>query len=205
MDKFLTAIGVPGKVIFVLAMLWILLQFIGELCELKGKIVPEWMKIRKFFKRRKAQQQDRIKILHEVQELLTDINKHYSEDNIKKRDCWMQAVNVDREYMHDRAKIYDESIADLKKEFERNRKMAEFLFVQNCRSTILDFATRIARADYITTKDEFRRVFKVHDEYEQFLKNIGGENGEIDDAMDVIHSEYKECLRINKFLEPKKY
>lgn len=205
MEKILETLGVPGIIIVVLATIWVILQFIGELCEVKGKIVPEWMKIRKFFKRRKAQEAERLETLKDVQALLASVNQHYNEDNIRKRDSWMQAVNADRQYMHERAEVYDASIEELKTEFARNRKMAEFLFVQNCRTTILDFATKIAREDYITTKDEFRRVFKVHENYEKFLEDIGEQNGEIDDAMEIIHAEYRDCLRTNKFLEPKRF
>lgn len=193
--------GVPIIIIIV----FVVMQIIGELFECFGKVVPEILKIRKFFKRKKLEKKQKKDLLLNVEHLLADINQHYSEDNIRKRDEWMQAVNVDRQYMHDRAEIYDTSISELKTEFARNRKMAEFLFVQNCRTTILDFATKIARPDYVTTKDEFRRVFKVYEQYELFLNDIGEQNGEIDDAMEVIHSEYRECLRTNNFLEPKKF
>ena len=33
------------------------MQVIGEVCEFKGKAVPELMKIRKYFKRRKEEKQ----------------------------------------------------------------------------------------------------------------------------------------------------
>ena len=205
MEQILSTLGVPGTIGAGILLAYALLNLLGELIELKGKIVPEWMKIRKFFKRRKEEERTRLETLQNVQALLDNVNKHYSEDNIRKRDEWMQAVNCDRQYMHDRADVYDASIETLKEEFSRNRKMAEFLFIQNCRTTILEFAAKIARPDYVTTKDEFRRVFKVHTEYEQFLESIGEENGEIDDAMEVIHSEYKECLKTNNFLEPRKF
>ena len=76
------------------------MQLIGELLEFKGKAVPEFMKIRKFFKRRKEEKQE-VKIaledskntLVEVKALLDDVNSHYNNDNIEKRDNWMKWVN----------------------------------------------------------------------------------------------------------------
>lgn len=162
------------------------------------------MKIRKYFKRRKEEKKNREQLLSDVKELLGNVNEHYSADNITMRNDWMTQVNETMNWVHQRANVYDASIQELRDEFEKNRQIAELLFVQNCRTTILDFATKVGRPDYITTKDEFRRVFKVYEQYEAFLQEHGMENGEVDDAMAVIHSEHQECLRQNKFLEARR-
>jgi hypothetical protein len=73
---------------------------VGEILEFKGKVVPEFMKIRKFFKRKKEEKQEMKKALEdskttlsEVKTLLSDVNSHYNKDNITKRNNWMNWVN----------------------------------------------------------------------------------------------------------------
>lgn len=53
---YLEYLNLPAKVgIVIIAMLFVM-QIIGELLEFKGKVVvPEFMKIRKFFKRKKEE------------------------------------------------------------------------------------------------------------------------------------------------------
>ena len=48
-------IGLPGLIVTALVVLFFILQIVGELLEFKGKIVPEFLKIRKFFQRRKQE------------------------------------------------------------------------------------------------------------------------------------------------------
>ena len=81
-----------------------------------GKVVPEIVKVRKYFKRKKLEKQEAAKRLEEMYELnkevkllLGDVNAHYSADNIAKRDSWMQWVN-------DRAVTYDTFIKDMRSE-----------------------------------------------------------------------------------------
>ena len=52
--KGIEFLGIPATVAIVLVGTFLVLQIIGELCELKGKVVPEFLKIRKYFKRKKV-------------------------------------------------------------------------------------------------------------------------------------------------------
>ena len=56
--KAIEFLGIPATIAIVLVGLFLILQIIGELCELKGKIVPEFLKIRKYFKRKKQEKED---------------------------------------------------------------------------------------------------------------------------------------------------
>lgn len=203
--EFFAILGIGGSSAFIACILFLVMQIIGEICEKFGKIVPEFVKVRKFFKRKKLEKAQKDQLLVDTKKALDEFNKHYSTDNINQRNEWITSVNNDRTWMHERADVYDQSIKDLKDDFKATKKTLEYLYIQNCRTTILDFSTRVCKPDYLTTKDEFRRIFKVHEDYEKFLKSIGEKNGEINDAMEVIHAEYRECLRENKFLEPRKY
>lgn len=211
MEQILTTLGIPGTIITVILLGYALLNALGELIELKGKIVPEWMKIRKFFQRRKAQETERLQALKDVKVLLTDtqtllndVNSHYNADNIKCRNEWITQVNNTMTWVHEKAESYDTTLKELKADFQDNKIISEMLYVQNCRTTILDFASKVGRPDYIATKDEFKRVFNVYRDYEAFLEAHHMENGEVDDAMEIIHEEHRDYLRNNRFLEARR-
>lgn len=109
------------------------MQIIGGILDFKGKAVPAIMNIRKHFKNKKLKKQEAEETLKAVQALLTDVNSHYSADNIAKRDSWMQWVN-------DRAVTYDafnkemsEKFAAVTEALKENTKTTEELFIQNSR------------------------------------------------------------------------
>ena len=91
--KAIEFLGVPAAIAIAIIGLFLILQLIGELCELAGKVVPELLKIRKYFKRKNAEKEETRKTLLEVRQLLADVNSHYSQDNITKRDDWMHCVD----------------------------------------------------------------------------------------------------------------
>ena len=103
---YIEYLNIPTKIAIILVILFFVLQIIGELLEFKGKVVPEFLKIRKYFIRKKKERQALSKMtdlldeyqqmsntLIEVNRLLNDIDKHYSTDNIAMRDNWMREVN----------------------------------------------------------------------------------------------------------------
>ena len=176
-------------------------NLVGELLELKGKVVPEFMKIRKYFKRKKAEKQENAKTLADVKKLLSEVNAHYSADNITKRDAWMQWVNS-------RADVYDDSILEIKDKLalvtdalKDNSKLTEEIFVQSSRDRIIDFGLLVADGDKIISREQFHRIFKVHEDYDSFLKKRGLTNGETDIAMRVIEDSYATHMREHTFLE----
>lgn len=177
------------------------MQVIGELLEFKGKVVPEFLKVRKYFSRRKSEKEEQAKTLREVRQLLNDVNAHYSSDNITKRDAWMTWVN-------DRATVYDDSIVEISKNLagvtqalNDNTKMTEELFIQNSRDRIIDFATKAGSENSMVSREEFNRIFKVYDKYERFLEDRKLTNGEVDIAYRIIKSSYENHLMNHTFIE----
>ena len=129
------------------------------------------------------------------------MNSHYSADNISKRDAWMGWVNS-------RAEVYDNSIVEIKDNLamvtaalQDNSKLTEELFVQNSRDRIIDFGILVADGEKIISREQFHRIFKVHEDYEKFLKKRGLKNGETDIAMRVINESYATHMREHTFLE----
>lgn len=194
-------IGIPALAVTFCVILFFVLQLIGELLEFKGKIVPEFLKVRKLIKRRKQERIETQNAIKDVREALAEVNSHYSTDNITKRNGWMQWVN-------DRVKAYDQSIIEIKKDMaavtdalNANTQMTEGIFIQSCRDRILDFAARVSNTDAIVSREEFNRILKVYNEYETFLREHNRTNGEIDIAYRIINEAYAARLKNSSFIE----
>lgn len=201
MINYLEYLNVPSKIGLAIVACFLVMQIIGEFLEFKGKVVPEFLKIRKFFSRRKAERVEEKQTLQQVKRLLNDVNAHYSEDNISKRNSWMQWVN-------DRAEVYDKSIvgitqslADVTSALNANTKLTEEMFVQSSRDRIIDFSYRAADHDKPVSREEFNRIFKVYDKYEKFLEDHHMTNGEIDIVYGIIKKAYEHRMENHTFIE----
>lgn len=214
MIQYIEYLGLPGWIAIGLVGLFLALQVLGELLEFKGKVVPEVLKVRKYFARKRKEREDMRKAvellpslqgipatLTSVQKLLSNVDAHYSQDNIAKRDSWMQWVN-------DRAIVYDDSIVEISKNLtdvtqalRDNTKMTEEMFIQSSRDRIIDFATKAGNENSVVSREEFNRIFKVYDKYEKFLADRGMTNGEIDIAYRIIKASYENHLMNHTFVE----
>ena len=201
MVSFVEYLNVPTRVAIVIIGIFFVVQIIGELLEFKGKVVPECIKIRKFFARKRMERKEKAETWRNVQALLSDVGAHYSSDNIAKRDGWMQWVN-------DRASGYDDSIDALKETLTNitqvlkdNTKMTEEMFVQNSRDRIIDFATKVSIETNPVSREEFNRIFKVHTRYEKFLDEHEMTNGEVDIAYRIIQEAYEHHMKNHSFVE----
>ena len=184
----------PAQIAFVVIGVIFVMNVIGEILEFKGKVVPEFMKIRKYFSRKRHEKKETAQTLKEVKQLLGDVNAHYSADNITKRDSWMQWVN-------NRADVYDTSIVEIKNQLTSVTEVLEELFVQNSRDRIIDFATKVTDGKNLVSREEFNRIFKVHAKYEAFLEDRKMTNGEVDVAILVIQESYAQHMKEHTFLE----
>ena len=159
------------------------------------------MNIRRYFSQKKREKAEAAQMMKDVHALLSDVNSHYSADNIAKRNDWMNWVN-------DRAAVYDDSIDKLREAIDNvvsvlkdNTKMTEEMFVQSSRDRIIDFATKVENKNAIVSREEFNRIFKVYDKYEQFLEEHNMTNGEIDINFQIIKESYEEHLHNHTFIE----
>ena len=201
MINYIEFLKLPTQIAVALVGVLLVLNVIGELLEFKGKIVPECMKIRKYFARKRNEKKETAQTLKEVRQLLSEVNGHYSADNITKRDAWMQWVN-------DRANVYDDSIVEINSKLsdvtdalKDNSKLTEEMFIQSSRDRIIDFATKVTDDNVIVSREEFNRIFKVYDKYEKFLEERGLTNGEIDIAIHMIRESYEHHMKEHTFLE----
>lgn len=201
-------INIPAKVIIVLAITFLIMQAIGETMEFFGKVAPGFMKVHKRYmeKKREAMRKEREReerdrqmqalledaknMLKETKEFMADVRSHYDDDNIAKRDGWMHDVDEDRSLVHALEKII--------------LKMQEHLLklrIEAMRSEIIAFATRVVDENCLVTREQYRRIFKLYDDYEKLLAENGMENGEIDTNYRIINESYEHRLVNHSFLE----
>lgn len=199
--------NIPLGVVSALMLIFGIIQGAGEFLEFKGKIVPEFMKIRKRFARKKrekdalSQMTDLLPSLRMVPEalnkattLLQNVDSHYSNDNITLRDKWMHGVDSSIDEIHQTMK---EVIAKL----DRNSEDTLAIRIENMRSTIIDFASYVSDGERPVTKEQFARVFKMYKEYEGIITRSGLTNGEVDIAIRIVKDAYEQHLRTHTFIE----
>lgn len=197
MLNYFQYLNMPTKVGVVIISMFVIMQIIGELLEFKGKVVPEFLKIRKYFNRKKQEKNQIKETLQLVQALLNDVNKHYSSDNITKRNDWMKWVN-------DRAKVYDDSVAELtalKDTLAANNELTLDLYINVNRNRIIDFASKIVNENIAVSREEFNRIFRTYNDYEDVLKKYNKTNGEVDVAIRIIQESYANHMKNHTFVE----
>lgn len=201
MLNYIEYLGIPLQIALILAAIFFVMQVIGEFLEFKGKVVPECLKIRKYFARRKKEKAETAQTLKEVKQLLNEVNGHYSADNIAMRNEWMQGVD-------ERLKAYDDSIVEISKNLsdvtqalKDNTKLTKEMFIQSSRDRIIDFATKTSNENVMVSREEFNRIFKVYAKYEKFLEEHEMTNGEIDIAYQIIKESYEQHLLNHTFIE----
>lgn len=214
MINFVEYLGLPNTIAIGIISLFFIIQIIGELLEFKGKIVPEFVKVRKYFVRKKKERQALAKMivlldehnqmavtLTEVNRLLNDIDKHYSKDNIAMRDGWMKEVNEHISDSERRNKEQDALMRELNEKLDKNNAVTLSLLIDNKRNTIIDFASKVIDESYPVTKEQFNRIFKIYKEYEGIIKEHKLTNGEVDIAIRIIQESYEQHMKNHTFIE----
>lgn len=197
MMDYIEYLNMPTKTAIVLVGAFLTMQVVGELLEFKGKVVPEFVKIRKYFARKKQEKRQEVETFKQVQALLNEVNQHYSQDNITKRNEWMQWVDS-------RAQVYDASVAELtelKEALAANNELTLDLYININRNRIIDFARLVTDDNTLTSREEFNRIYKVNKEYHAILDKYGKENGEVDIAIKLIDEAYDHRMKNHAFIE----
>ena len=181
--------NIPIGFIIVIIVFFAISNLIGEILEFKGKVVPEFIKFRKYFARKKQERETLAKMpnmMSNVERLLNDVDQHYSKDNIALRDGWMREVN--------------ESM----KEFKDIKGIVIDIAIDSKRNKIIDFANRASDINIPVTREEFNQVFKIYDEYEKIIEENGRTNGEVEISYRMINEAYEERTKTHSFVEDKR-
>lgn len=197
MLNYIEYLNVPSQIAIALIAVLFVLQLIGEFLNFKGKAVPEIMSIRKYFVRKKYERKVIRELPDTIQDLkniVNNIDKHYSADNISMRDKWIDSVNK-------KLNMEDELVRDLNKKLDEANKDIVSILVDNKRNAIIDFASRVSNSSVLVTKEQFNRVFKIYKEYEDLISKNGLTNGEVDIAYRIIVESYEDHLSNHTFIE----
>ena len=196
MTDYIAYLNLPAKAGIAIIALYAMLQLLGEILEIKGKTVPEIMKVRKYFARKKQERET----LTEVRGTLAAVRKkleeiaHYSSDNITQRNAWITGVNKSLATL-------DSWRADVDKKLDDNNAITLDILVENLRGSVIGFASYVIDAKNMVTHEQFNRIFKIYAKYEAVLKANKMTNGEADTAMRIIREAYDDHLRNHTFLE----
>jgi predicted nuclease with TOPRIM domain len=197
-------LNVPIDIIAIIIGFLVVSNLIGEALKLKGILAPEFMRIRDRIKRKKQESE----ILHqlpqtlkEVQEELKEFKSHYDKDNIVKRDKWIQNVNCKLEEHDDWRKEFDKKLDDTNDKLDKNNDITISILINNQRSEILNFASKVIDERYPVTREQFNRIFKIAREYEEIIESEGLENGEVEIAIRIIKEAYADHLKCHSFIE----
>lgn len=213
-DYLVEHVGLPSTVAIGLVILFLLAQVIGEIAEIKGKVVPEVLNMRKYFKRKKAEREALSKMpaliesfeqvpetLKEVKTLLNDVNQHYSSDNIAKRDGWIKEVNEHIADSEIKRCEQNALMAELSKKLDENNAMTLSISIENKRNAIINFASYVAEDKNPVTREQYKRIFKTYEDYEEEIERHGLTNGEVEIAIRIIRESYERHLRQHSFIE----
>lgn len=197
MMAYIEYLNMPVKVAIVVVTAFLVMQLIGEILEFKGKVVPEFVKIRKIFARKKQECELFNKMtdtIEQVQVTLNDLNQHYSTDNITMRDKWIEKVN-------DKFDQYDKTMEELSKKIDKNNRDTLAILIENNRSAIIGFASLVTDETKPVTREQFNRIFKLYKSYEEIIQENELSNGEVDIAIRIIREAYEKHIRDHSFVE----
>lgn len=197
MLSYIEYLNMPTKVVIVLVTVFLIMQIVGETLEFKGKVVPEFIKVRKYFARKRQERETLSEVrqtMNEVQQSLREMNAHYSDDNIKMRDNWIKGVN-------EKLERHDEWVREFSQKLDKNNEDTLELLIENMRSTIISFASVVSNPDAPVTREQFNRVFKIYQRYENVIEENGLTNGEVDIAHRIIMESYEQHTRNHTFIE----
>ena len=197
MIEYIEYLNVPTKVALSIVALFLITQVVGELMEVQGKVVPEFVKIRKYFSRKRQEREILRQVpetLREVQQSLNEFKSHYDTDNIRMRDDWIKSVN-------ESLKENDKWIKEFDKKLDKNNADTLSLLIENKRNTVIAFASKVVDDNSSVTREEFNRVFKLYKEYEDIIKDNNLTNGEIDIAYHIIMDAYETHMKNHSFVE----
>lgn len=207
MLNYIEYLNMPTKVAFVIATIFFVMQVIGEVLEFRGKVVPEWIKIRKYFKRKKKEREVLSQLpsmfeqisqvpdtLRDVRELLNNVEQHYSADNISQRDAWIQNVNH-------KLDSYDTLVQELAAKLDKNNEDTLSLLIDSKRTIIINFAQYVIDENAPVTREQFHRIFRIYEEYEAIIEANNMTNGEVDISYRIITESYEKHMRNHTFVE----
>lgn len=165
--KGIEYLGVPATIAIILVGLFVILQIIGEIVEVSGKVVPEFLKVRKYFSRRKREKEENQKMLKECKALLSEFNSHYDDDNITKRNIWMNKVDTSVKNNDQFIQKLDGKIDKLLEDNENLKNQLD-----QVKSNVLENEADRLRSELFDCGNRCRRNIRLHPEEMDHIREV---------------------------------
>ena len=165
--KAIEWLGIPNTIAICVVALFLITQIIGELAEAMGKIVPEILKVRKYFSRKKKEKKETMETLAEVKQLLSDVNSHYSKDNITKRNNWMNGVDKS---VKDNDKLIQALDGKIDRLLEANENLKDELVL--VKGNVLENEADRLRSELFDCGNRCRRNIRLHPEEMEHIRVV---------------------------------
>lgn len=214
MLNYIEYLNIPAKIALGLVITFFVIQIIGEILEFKGKVVPEFLKIRKYFKRKRDERIAFGKVvelldmypkmcatIEKTNSLLADFDSHYKKDNIAMRDKWIKEVNKHIVESEEKREKQDSLMHELSDKLDKNNAAILSVLIEHKRDSIIEFASKVIDENYPVTREQFNRTFKIYKEYEEIIEEHGLTNGEVDIAIHIIQESYEKHMKSHTFIE----
>lgn len=92
-------------------------------------------------------------------------------------------------------------IRELSQKLDKNNADTLALLIDSKRTQIIQFATLVADGKTPVTREQFNRIFKLYEDYEDIIKKNGMTNGEVDISYRIIKESYETHMKNHTFLE----
>ena len=119
---------------------------------------------------------------------------HDVDDDRKEYHEYKDESIKDRECLH-------KELASLAEKLDKNNTITLDLLIESKRSAIIGFAVRVTDPGALVTHEEFRRIFRVYEDYEKIIEENGMTNGEVEISIRIIREAYAERVKTHSFVE----
>lgn len=160
-------IGVPTSIAIAVIGLFVVAQVVGEVVELCGKVVPEFLKVRKTFARRKSEKEETKQMIMDCKNALSEFNKHYGKDNITQRNDWMNQVN---DSMKNNDILIQALDGKVDKILEANGNLKTQL--EQVKENVLDNEADRLRSELFDCGNRCRRHIRLHPEEMEHIRAV---------------------------------
>lgn len=165
--KGIEYLGVPATIAIVLVGLFVILQIVGEIIEVSGKVVPEFLKVRKYFSRIKREKEENQTMIKECKALLSEFNSHYDDDNIAKRNNWMNKVDTSVKNNDQFIQKLDGKIDKLLEDNENLKNQLD-----QVKSNVLENEADRLRSELFDCGNRCRRNIRLHPEEMDHIREV---------------------------------
>lgn len=172
--KGIEFLGVPAWIAITIVGILLVIEIIGCILDFKGKVVPEIINIRGHLRRKREEKEEAerkaketAETLAEVKQLLSDVNSHYSKDNITKRNDWMNGVDKS---VRDNDKLIQSLDGKIDKLLETNESLKNQL--DQVKSNVLDNEADRLRSELFDCGNRCRRNIRLHPEEMEHIRAV---------------------------------